>query len=379
MMFRAITGHHVFGDLQEGHLAVAKLNKDAPRLDIDRTDEIAERTQVLVSRLLSRRLRDRFKSAEEALAEVDSIRLLIPGRVPEDRSFIGDDDPTLDKPWQVMTAESSKSGPRVEIVNIRAATPIGDLDVPGPLSVTEVDMAPPVAIRDSRVSVMSQPSLGTVGGGVHPSQPRQPAGPMTYQPAQIGPMPSADTPSGSAVPYAVQRRQEGYPLRTFAVASLLFVFGSVGGGLFGVSYARGGLAYQIIHRDAAMPVPTPYTVVAEVPPQPTPAEPSAVVAPPEADAPSEVIADEAVATADATADTAADTPKPVAAPISPEPVVTALPSSPEAGVASADPETKPPAPPPSRRVPRVPPAPPKTTATAPPPPKPPDVLLPEEP
>jgi serine/threonine-protein kinase len=380
MMFRAITGHHVFGDLQEGHLAVAKLNKDAPRLDISRTDEVAERTQVLVSRLLSRRLRDRFKSAEEALAEVDAIRLLIPGRVPEDRSFIGDDDPTLDKPWQVMTAESSKSGPRVEIVNIRAATPIGDLDVPGPLSVTEVDMAPPVAIRDSSVSVMSQPSHSTMG--VHPSQPRQPAAQMTYQPAQTPPvssrMPSADTPSGSAVPYAVQRRQQGYPLRTFAVASLLFLFGSVGGGLFGVSYARGGLAYQIIHRDAGTPEPMPSTVVAEVPPQPTPAEPSAVVPPPEADAPSEVIADEA-ATADAAADTAADTASPVAAPVAPEPAVTPTPPTPEAGVASAGPETKPPAPPPSRRVPRTPPAPPKTTGTAPPPPKPPDVLLPEEP
>jgi serine/threonine-protein kinase len=377
MMFRAITGHHVFGDLQEGHLAVAKLNKDAPRLDIDRTDEVAERTQVLVSRLLSRRLRDRFKSAEEALAEVDAIRLLIPGRVPEDRSFIGDDDPTLDKPWQVMTAETSRSGPRIEIVNIRAATPIGDLDVPGPLSVTEVDMAPPVAIRDSSVSVMSQPSLGTMGVGARPSQPRQSAAQMTYQPAPtspvsspvgIGPMPSADTPSGSAVPYAVQRRQEGQSLRTFAVASVLFLFGSVGGGLFGVSYARGGLAYQIIHRDAATPVPVPSPVVAEAPPQPTPAEPSAVVPAPEADAASEVIVEDVGETVDA-----AD---PVAAPISPEPVVSATPASPEAGDAS--PETKPPAPTP-RRVPRLPPAPPKTTATTPPPPKPPDVLLPEEP
>ena len=379
MMFRAITGHHVFGDLQEGHLAVAKLNKDAPRLDIDRTDEVAERTQVLVSRLLSRRLRDRFKSAEEALAEVDAIRLLIPGRVPEDRSFIGDDDPTLDKPWQVMTAETSKSGPRIEIVNIRAATPIGDLDVPGPLSVTEVDMAPPVAIRDSSVSVVSQPSLGTVGVGARPSQPRQSAAQMTYQPASsppvsspmgVGPMPSADTPSGSAVPYAVQRRQEGHPLRTFAVASVLFLFGSVGGGLFGVSYARGGLAYQIIHRDAATPVPVPSPVVAEAPPQPTPAEPSAVIPAPEADAASEVIVEDVGETVDAAG--------PVAAPISPQPVVSAIPASPEAGDAS--PETKPPEPtPPPRRVPRLPPAPPKTTATTPPPPKPPDVLLPEEP
>jgi serine/threonine-protein kinase len=390
MMFRAITGHHVFGDLQEGHLAVAKLNKDAPRLDIDRADAIAERTQVLVSRLLSRRLRDRFKSAEEALAEVDAIRLLFPGRVPEDRALVGDDDPTLDKPWQVMTTESSKSGPRVEILNIRAATPIGDLDVPGPLSVTDVDMAPPVAIRDSSVSVMSQPTPGTFGGRVHPSQPRQPAAQMTYQPAQVapvsspmgaGPMPSADTPSGSAVPYAVQQRQEAHPLRTFAVASLLFLFGSVGGGLFGVSYARGGLAYQIIHRDPGRPVPTPSTVVAEVPPQPTPAEPATVVPAPEADAATDVIAEEAVATADATtdtADTAADTARPVAAPKFPEPG--AIPPTSETGVASAVPETKPPTPPPPRKVPRMPPPPPpKTTATTPPPPKPPDVLLPEEP
>lgn len=49
MMYRAITGHHAFGDLQEGLLAVAKLNEDAPALDVGRSDEIFERTKVLVS------------------------------------------------------------------------------------------------------------------------------------------------------------------------------------------------------------------------------------------------------------------------------------------------------------------------------------------
>ncbi len=376
MMFRAITGHHVFGDLQEGHLAVAKLNKDAPRLDIDRTDEVAERTQVLVSRLLSRRLRDRFKNAEEALAEVDAIRLLIPGRMPEDRSFVGDDDPTLDKPWQVMTAESSKSGPRVEILDIRAAIPIGDLDAPGPVSVTEVDLPPLVSVRDSSISLVSA-SGETAGGAVRSSQPQQPAH-GSYQPnppvsAPVGgvPIPSAHTPSGAAVPYGVQRRQEGHPLRTFAVASLLFLFGSVGGGLFGVSYARGGLAYQIIHRDPESPAPAVSAVVAEAAPQPTPPASSAIVPPAEPDAAE--AATEVVEVAVASPD-AAET---VGAPASGEPVVSAVPPSPEAGIASVRPETTPPAPPP-RRVPRTPPAPPKTTATA-APPKPPDVLLPEEP
>jgi serine/threonine-protein kinase len=221
MMFRAITGHHVFGDLQEGHLAVAKLNKDAPRLDITRTDEIAERTQVLVSRLLSRRLRERYKTAEEALVEVDAIRALVPGRHSEEATFPGEDEPTLDKPKKVVTvpAETSGSGSPIEILEIRAAVPIEDVQI--------------------------------------------------VQPPPYAPLP--DTPMNAEVPrnHREPRPPEGgTPFRTLGIAAVLFLFGSVGGGLFGVSYARGGLAYQMIHSavgSSSEPVATETPVVSADP------------------------------------------------------------------------------------------------------------------
>lgn len=74
MMYRAVAGHHCFGDLVEGKLVAAKLNQDAPPLDTGRSDPVAVRFSATVARLLSRRVRDRFTSADELLAEFDAIQ-----------------------------------------------------------------------------------------------------------------------------------------------------------------------------------------------------------------------------------------------------------------------------------------------------------------
>ena len=224
MMFRAITGHHVFGNLQEGRLAVAKLNQDAPPLDTGRSDVIAERTEMLLSRLLSRRLRDRFKTAEEALAEVDAIRKLIPNRRPDEQSLSLDEEQTLDRPKKVavQTPESSRSGPQIEVVNVRAAMPIEELE----------PASEPVRIQ--------APLSSAVPAEFDSSSRSRPIPPRPLPPR---------------------------PLRTLAIASVLFLFGSVGGGLFGVSYARGGLAYQVIQSTLGHPA-TAATYAAE-PSRPT--------------------------------------------------------------------------------------------------------------
>lgn len=249
MMYRAMAGHHVFGDLQEGHLAVAKLNQDAPPLDTDRTDEVAERTKVLLSRLLSRRLRDRFKTAEEALEEVDAIRALIPNRRPDEQSLSIDEERTLDKPLNVAVSrtEASRSGPQIEIVDVRAATPIED----------------------------------------EPVEEAEPSAPPADSPPPQAPQP--DTPMTATFPSA-RRAPQGGSLRTLGVAAVLFLFGSVGGGLFGVSYARGGLAYQVIHSvvtaSAAAPQPVPAppaTSEQPAPPEPDVIEPEVIDAGVEAD------------------------------------------------------------------------------------------------
>jgi eukaryotic-like serine/threonine-protein kinase len=349
MMYRAVTGHHVFGDLQEGLLAVAKLNEDAPALDVGRTDEIAERTKVLISRLLSRRLRDRFKTAEEALAEVDSIRALVPDRRPDEQSLSLDEEQTLDKPKKLVTApaETSRSGPQIEIVNIRAAVPIDEVMVAEPAS--------------------------------------DPSG----QP---------DTPMGAEVPsYQPPRRAQAEPsaLRTIAVAAALFVFGSVGGGLFGVSYARGGLAFQLI-QTASGGAATAATSSSVPPPPPPPAPVSVPIEPPEPAPPpppaSSVpvidVAEVGIGAPDAEPDVAAPEPT-MASPIPPPPAPpkTSTPKPPPKATSKPTPKARPPkatstTPPKATHT-----TPPKSTKPAPtadkPPedntPKQPEALLPEEP
>jgi serine/threonine-protein kinase len=76
ILFRAIAGFHVFGDAVEARLVAAKLNTEPPALPVERTDPIAVRTQALVNRLLSRRLRDRYQQAQEVLQEIGAILAL---------------------------------------------------------------------------------------------------------------------------------------------------------------------------------------------------------------------------------------------------------------------------------------------------------------
>jgi eukaryotic-like serine/threonine-protein kinase len=76
IMFRAIAGHHVYGDAVEGKLVAEKLNNDAPPVPTGRDDEVSIRTQALVAKLLARRLRERYQKAEEVLAEMEEIEAL---------------------------------------------------------------------------------------------------------------------------------------------------------------------------------------------------------------------------------------------------------------------------------------------------------------
>jgi serine/threonine-protein kinase len=76
MMYRAVRGQHCFGTLSEGKLVAAKLNQDAPPLDTGRTDAVAARFSAMVARLLSRRPRDRYTSAQELIVELQAIEEL---------------------------------------------------------------------------------------------------------------------------------------------------------------------------------------------------------------------------------------------------------------------------------------------------------------
>jgi serine/threonine protein kinase len=226
MMFRAIAGRHVFGDLQEGNLAVAKLNEDAPPLPTGRDDEVAQRVTAMVARLLSRRLRDRYENAEQVISEVDEIRALARVRAAASDAEVTDD----------TTVETSFDG--------------ADVD-PASISTTERDIQP-----DARAAIPmeSEPPKSRRGP---PPLPPQADGPITDS-ADI-----VEIPDSAAGPPEHAGSPPGW--RNLVLVIVLFVVGSAGGGLFGISYAGGGVAYGWglrIKRALGIAPPAPTVVVA---------------------------------------------------------------------------------------------------------------------
>jgi serine/threonine-protein kinase len=74
ILFRAVAGHHVYGDSEDLDYAKLKLTNDAPPLTVPRFDRIAAALRAIVARALSRRPEARFESAEAMLAELGALQ-----------------------------------------------------------------------------------------------------------------------------------------------------------------------------------------------------------------------------------------------------------------------------------------------------------------
>jgi serine/threonine-protein kinase len=73
ILFRAVKGHHAFGDRRGEELARAKLIEDAPALATSRRDELADGLSALVARALKKKPSQRYPSAKEMLAAADAL------------------------------------------------------------------------------------------------------------------------------------------------------------------------------------------------------------------------------------------------------------------------------------------------------------------
>lgn len=69
ILFRAVKGHHAFGERRGEELARAKLIEEAPPLETGRTDEVALGLSTLVARALKKRPAQRYPSAKDMLSE----------------------------------------------------------------------------------------------------------------------------------------------------------------------------------------------------------------------------------------------------------------------------------------------------------------------
>jgi serine/threonine-protein kinase len=74
VLFRAVTGHNVFGDLSGIDLARLKLDGGAPTLHTGRTDRVARGLEEVVQHALLKSPDDRFESADEMLVELSLLR-----------------------------------------------------------------------------------------------------------------------------------------------------------------------------------------------------------------------------------------------------------------------------------------------------------------
>lgn len=74
MMYRAVAGHHIFGELNDAILARHKLINDAPPLVVTRTDPVARGFCTMVGRMLARAPKDRYQRAEDVLKHLGVLR-----------------------------------------------------------------------------------------------------------------------------------------------------------------------------------------------------------------------------------------------------------------------------------------------------------------
>jgi serine/threonine-protein kinase len=85
MLFRSCAGRHVHGAVQsDAELAQKKLTTESPPLPLNRDDKLAEGFARVVAKMVKRRPSERYKTADEVLA--DLLPLIAPARGPEQDS-----------------------------------------------------------------------------------------------------------------------------------------------------------------------------------------------------------------------------------------------------------------------------------------------------
>ena len=105
ILFRAVAGRNVFGDLSGIELARKKLSEPPPPLSTGRTDLVAQGFEELLARALSASPGERFESADELLTELSYLRDA--GRAMASRSAIRSRRPSVAPPATPAASEKT--------------------------------------------------------------------------------------------------------------------------------------------------------------------------------------------------------------------------------------------------------------------------------
>ncbi len=74
MLYRAVTGRHIFGELAGAELARYKMVTDPPPLVIERSDPLAQGFARMIDKMIQRVPKDRYERAEEVFAVLAALR-----------------------------------------------------------------------------------------------------------------------------------------------------------------------------------------------------------------------------------------------------------------------------------------------------------------
>lgn len=74
MLFRAVAGEHVFGNVNEIELTRSKLLKDSPPLNTGRSDALAKGFEAIVAKALQKKPANRYQKASDMLADLLALR-----------------------------------------------------------------------------------------------------------------------------------------------------------------------------------------------------------------------------------------------------------------------------------------------------------------
>ncbi len=204
ILYRALTGRHVFGDLEDVAYARAKLDGEAPPPNVDRGNTVAAGVAKVVMRAIKRRPADRFPSIEAMQNELETQR-----STPAEDA----DAPTQNAPISSLLGSDAAS---LVMVGKEAATSTTDrvvVNVGGSAAAPDPSPVPPApgttspdessVTRPRQVGVQTIP-IGTTNPIAPPPLPpvSAPAGPppsMRLAPPPVppkmpamGPMPGVD-------------------------------------------------------------------------------------------------------------------------------------------------------------------------------------------
>ncbi|APR85288.1 Serine/threonine protein kinase [Minicystis rosea] len=187
ILFRAVSGRHVYGDTEDMDYAKLKLTEPAPALSIPRFDRVARGLGVVVARALERMPEARFADADAMLEELSALQSVARAtaldldaateQAPPSLAGVSDEETEESSemtrlmqrpstaPADIIDEQTTESGPPIELLDaaMGVATPLIPppiASLPGPVSVA-VPEPDSISRLEAKSTLASTPATST--------------------------------------------------------------------------------------------------------------------------------------------------------------------------------------------------------------------------